>query len=97
MPICLKHQQVYVEDMYCVYCGNPAKVVDSTTSSATYACPHGRMQGQPCPHCLGLNTTKSCLNCGSTLTPVKDPKTKKLSKYLFKCLNCNPKNIIAIG
>jgi predicted RNA-binding Zn-ribbon protein involved in translation (DUF1610 family) len=52
MPICLKHQQVYSEDSHCVYCGSPIKIVDS---SATYTCPHGRMQRQSCPHCLGLN------------------------------------------
>ena len=37
-----------------------------------------------------------CLNCGKKLKPVKDPKTKKYTGYLWRC-KCSPGLIISIG
>lgn len=33
MPICLKHCQIYNQDEYCVYCGNPYKIITATTTA----------------------------------------------------------------
>ena len=37
-----------------------------------------------------------CLNCGRKMIPVKDPKAKRYTGYLWRC-KCMPDLIISIG
>jgi len=37
-----------------------------------------------------------CINCGKFMKNVIDPKTKKKSKYLWKC-KCYPNAILSVG
>lgn len=62
-------------------CKHPTKMIPAFThvdlgtgpdiTAEQIYCEHGRVNGEACPHCLGLNDIPHCPNCGSILLTQK--------------------------